>query len=113
MRRAAPVGFRRPRSQLATVTVGMFIRAAKMGWLTFSFRRMERTCAGVSALTGGGSGTVVVRKVSFCLPCRCRANASALPTRSSALNSTSLVFMAVFSFNERDGGLEALFLLGT
>ncbi len=65
-RRAAPVGFRRPRSQLATVTVGMFSRAAKMGWLTLSFRRMERTCVGVSALTGGGSGAVVVRSVSFC-----------------------------------------------
>jgi len=67
-RSAAPVGFLRPRSQLAAVTVGMFIIAAKTGWLTLSFLRIDRTCEGVSDLTG--SGIVAVRRVSFCLPVR-------------------------------------------
>ena len=69
-RNAAPVGFLRPRSQLAAVTVGIFIIAAKTGWLTLSFLRIDRTCEGVSDLIGGGSGIVTVRIVSFCLPVR-------------------------------------------
>ena len=50
-RNAAPVGVLRSRSQLAAVTVGMFIIAAKTGWLTLSFARIDRTCEGVSGLT--------------------------------------------------------------
>ena len=69
-RSAAPVGFLRPLSQLAAVTVGMFIIAAKTGWLTLSFARIDRTCEGVSGLTRGGNGIVAVRGVSFCLPVR-------------------------------------------
>ena len=69
-RNAAPVGFLRPRSQLAAVTVGIFIIAAKTGWLTLSFSRIDRTCEGVSDLTRGGNGIVAVRRVSFCLPVR-------------------------------------------
>ena len=67
-RNAAPVGFLRPGSQLATITVGMFIIAAKTGWLTLSFSRIDRTCEGVNGLTRGGNGIVAVRRVSFCLP---------------------------------------------
>jgi hypothetical protein len=48
----------------------MFIIAAKTGWLTFSFSRIDRTCEGVSGLTRGGNGIVAVRRVSFCLPVR-------------------------------------------
>jgi len=44
----------------------MFIIAAKTGWLTLRFLRIDRTCEGVSALTG--SGIVAVRRVSFCFP---------------------------------------------
>jgi len=69
-RNAAPVGFLLPRSQLATVTVGMFMIAAETGWLTLSFLRIARTCEGESGLTGGGNGIVAVRRVSFCLPVR-------------------------------------------
>jgi len=69
-RSAAPVGFLHPRSQLTAVTVGIFIIAAKTGWLTLSLLRIDRTCDGVSGLTRGGNGLVTVRKVSFCLPAR-------------------------------------------
>jgi hypothetical protein len=40
-RNAAPVGFLRPRSQLAAVTVGIFIIAAKTGWLTLLIEREQ------------------------------------------------------------------------
>jgi hypothetical protein len=69
-RNAAPVGFLRPRSQLAAVTAGIFIMAAKTGWLMLSFLRIDRTCEGVSGFTRGGNGLVTVRRVSFCLPVR-------------------------------------------
>ena len=69
-RSAAPVGFLRPRSQLAAVTVGMFIIVAKIGRLTLNFSRIDRTCEGVSGLTRGGNGIVAVRRLSFCLPVR-------------------------------------------
>jgi hypothetical protein len=62
--------FLRPRSQLATVTVGIFIIAAKIGWLTLSFLRIDRTCESVSGLTRGGNGIVAMRRVSFCFPVR-------------------------------------------
>jgi hypothetical protein len=44
--------------------------AAKTRWLTLSFLRIDRTCEGVSDLTGGGNGIVTGRRVSFCLPVR-------------------------------------------
>jgi hypothetical protein len=46
----------------------MFIIAAKTGWLTLSFLRIDRTCAGVIGFTAGGNGIVVVRSVSFACP---------------------------------------------
>ena len=109
---AAPVGCRRPRSQLIAVTGGIFKRAAKTGWLTLSRLRIARTWAGVNRLTRGGNGMVLVRRVSLRLPCTWSANDSTLPTRSSALNSMSFVFMAVFLFDDFDCGLQATLLVG-
>jgi hypothetical protein len=45
------------------------------------------------------------------VPVKCWAKASTLPTKSSALNSTSLVFMSEFSFGGFDRGPQALFLI--
>jgi hypothetical protein len=62
-RSAAPLGFRRPTSQLASVTTGTFGNRAKHGLLSFSFHRMSQTSWGRIRFICAGRTTVVVRIV--------------------------------------------------
>lgn len=92
-RKAAPVGLRRPFSQLISVTLGTFNNRAKTAWLTPYRFRSATISVGLMGLIGGGNVRVLVRSVSFASPLACRAKASTLATKSSALNSISFRFM--------------------
>ena len=72
-RRAAPVGRRRPFSQLMAVTFGTLSSPANTAWLTLSFWRNAVMSSGPRGSIGEGRESWLVRSVSFCLPCTCAA----------------------------------------
>src|SRR5207245_7963792 len=92
-RRAVPVGFRRPFSQLIAVTLETLSNWANTDWLTANCTRIATISLGLIGLTERGNVTVLVRSVIFSLPAAWRARVSTLLTKSSALNSISLRFI--------------------